>query len=125
MQETGDWEGWLRYFLRGVAEVGTHSLETASRVLELRERDRDRVVAAFGNGSGNALRVLEALFHTPLVSVADVRGLTGLTMAPANRMVARMVEMGILVEITGQRRNRYFQYLPYVRLFGEDPLPPD
>jgi Fic family protein len=125
VQDTGDWEGWLRYFLRGVADVATNSLETASRVLELREQDRDRVVAAFGNGSGNALRVLDALFHTPLISVAEVRELTELTMAPANRLVARMVDLGILVEITGQRRNRHFQYERYVRLFEEDARPPD
>lgn len=123
VQETGDWESWLRFFLRGVAEVAEHSLETASRVLALRERDRGRIVAAFGNGSGNALRVLEALFHSPLISVADVRNLTGLTGAPANRLVARMVAMNLLVEVTGQRRNRYFQYEPYVRLFGEDDVP--
>jgi Fic family protein len=119
VQESGDWEGWLRYFLQGVASVATNSLETASRVLDLREQDRDRIVATFGNGSGNALRVLEALFHTPLISVAEVRELTGLTIAPANRLVARMVELGMLVEITGQRRNRHFQYAPYVQLFDE------
>jgi Fic family protein len=119
VQDSGDWEGWLRYFLQGVASVATNSLETASRVLDLRERDRDRIVAAFGNGSGNALRVLEALFHTPLISVAEVRELTGLTIAPANRLVARMVELDMLVEITGQRRNRHFQYAPYVQLFDE------
>lgn len=119
VQDSGDWEGWLCYFLQGVAEVATNSLETAGRVLDLREQDRDRIVAAFGNGSGNALRVLEALFHTPLISVAEVRELTGLTIAPANRLVARMVELGMLVEITGQRRNRHFQYAPYVQLFDE------
>jgi Fic family protein len=120
VQEHGDWEGWLGYFLEGVAETAANALETARRVLDLRESDRDRTVATFGHGSGNAIRVLEALFRAPIISVAQVTELTGLTRASANQLVARLVGMGILVEITGQRRNRHFQYGAYVRLFGED-----
>jgi Fic family protein len=123
VQDDGDWEGWLRYFLRGVTEVAHHSLGTAASVLRLREADRNRIVHAFHQGSGNALKVLEALYQTPIRSVADVQEITGLTIAPANRLVARLVEMGILVEITGQRRNRYFRYDAYVRLFDEESRP--
>ena len=119
VQESADWEGWLRYFLDGVTEVATHSLETARNVLDLREADRNRIVDTFGQGSGNAMRVLEALFRAPIISVTQVTELTGLTRSSANQLVARLTAMGILEEITGQRRNRYFRYEPYVRLFGE------
>ena len=41
--------------------------------------------------------------------------------AAANRLVARLAELGILREITGHARNRRFRYEPYVRLFIDDP----
>ena len=35
-----------------------------------------------------------------------------------NVLVSRMVELGVLVEATGNRRNRLFRYQPYIDLFG-------
>jgi hypothetical protein len=53
------------------------------------------------------------------VSIEDVRTLTGVTYAAANDLVRRLVEHGVVVEMTGQRRHRRFCYDPYVRLFDE------
>jgi Fic family protein len=122
VQAQGDWEGWLAFFLRGVAEVSGDAVVTARRIQELRERHRTVVTEEFGRGAANAHRVLQALYRNPIISVAGVREVTGLTIAPANRLVQRMVELGMLVEITGQRRHRQFRYDPYVQLF-DDPLP--
>lgn len=52
--------------------------------------------------------------------MTDVQELTGTTYAAANQLVSRLVELGILLEITGYARNRRFRYEPYVALFGED-----
>lgn len=60
------------------------------------------------------------LFDRPIVSVGEVRALTGTSSAAANQLVARMTELGILREVTGHTRNRRFRYEPYVRLFTED-----
>jgi Fic family protein len=122
VQRAGDWEGWLVFFLRGVAEVAEHAALTARRIQQMRDEHRRIAVEMFGQGAANALHVLEALYRGPIVSVANVRQLTGLTKAPANQLVARMVDLGLLVEITGQKRNRQFRYDPYVWLF-DDPAP--
>jgi Fic family protein len=50
--------------------------------------------------------VLEALFDRPIVAVTDVQKLTGTTYAAANQLVSRLVELGILLEITEYARNR-------------------
>ncbi len=118
VQERGDWEGWLGYFLTGISEVATRALVTVRNVLDLRESDRARMLTTFGHGGGSALLVLEELFRTPITSVSRVRELTGLSRPAANQLVLRLEEIGLLVEITGQRRNRYFRYEAYVRLFG-------
>jgi hypothetical protein len=50
-----------------------------------------------------------------------VQKTTGTGFAAANQLVARMTDMGILREITGNARNRRFRYEPYVQLFTEEP----
>ncbi len=121
VQEKGDWEGWISFMLTGIAETGRNAEATARQVQQLREQHLRLIVQTFDRGAESALTVLDDLHRDPIVSVAKVRELTGLTIAPANRLVSRMVDAGILVEITGQRRNRQFAYQPYIRLFDDPP----
>lgn len=120
VRDEGDWEGWLAFFLRGVAEVSAEAAETARRILLLREEHRTAITSGLGRAAGNGHRVLESLFDRPIVSVHDVQATNRTTFAAANALVARLVEIGVLEEITGQARHRRFRYGPYVRLFTEE-----
>src|SRR5690606_29651980 len=103
------------------AEVSDEATETARRVLLLRERNRSDITAHLGRGAAQGHRILESLYDRPILSVADAQTLTGTSYAPTNQIIARMTELGILKEITGNARNRRFAYEPYVRLFTDDP----
>ena len=63
----GDWEGWLRFFLRGVVQTAREATATAERIFELREAHRTMIIER-GLGD-NALRLLSALFQRPLLNV--------------------------------------------------------
>ena len=119
VRDGGDWEGWLAFFLRGVASVSREATETARRILALREDHRAKVTAGLGRAAGNGHKVLEQLYQRPIMSVADVQELTGTTYTAANNLVSRLVELGVLMEATGYRRNRLFRYQAYIALFGE------
>jgi Fic family protein len=124
VRDDGDWEGWIEFFLRGVVEVSAEATENARRVLLMREQHRTTITEKLGRAAGNGHRLLESLFDRPIVSVGEVRELTGTRFSAANNLVARMTELGILREITGNARNRRFSYDPYVRLFTEEPEEP-
>ncbi|MEO8197835.1 MAG: Fic family protein [Thermoanaerobaculia bacterium] len=117
----GDWEGWLAFFLRGVIAVAGEATETARRILRLREEHRAAITAKLGRTAGNGHKVLDALYDRPIVSVNDVRELTGTTFPAANSVVAQLVDLGILTEVTGNKRNRRFRYAPYIALFQDTP----
>ncbi|MCK9538072.1 MAG: Fic family protein [Dokdonella sp.] len=119
VRDDGAWEAWLAFFLRGVASVSREATETARRILALREDHRARVTAGLGRAAGDGHRVLEHLYQRPIVSVAHVQELTGTTCTAANNLVSRLVELGVLMEATGYRRNRLFRYQAHIELFGE------
>lgn len=121
VRDHGDWERWLAFFLRGVRQVSDEATETARRVLLLREANREAITAGLGRAAANGHRVLESLFARPIISVNEARDLTGTGFAAANQLVARLEQMNILREITGNARNRRFRYEPYVRLFADGP----
>lgn len=116
VRDTGDWEGWLSFFLRGVANVSAEAAETVRRILSLRERHRTLVTERLGRVAAAGHRVLERLYRQPFVTVGEVQRITGTSYPPANRLVARLVEIGILEEITGDRRNRVYRYTPYMHI---------
>jgi Fic family protein len=119
VRERGAWEEWLTFFLQGVIDVAGEATETARKVILLREQHRAAITDKLGYAAGNGHKVLESLFDKPIVSVNDIEQTTGTTWAAANNLVARMVEIGILHEVTGNARNRRFRYSPYISLFNE------
>jgi Fic family protein len=116
----GDWEGWLRFFVRGVSTTAEEATETAERIFELRERHRSLIMEHTG---ASGLKLLSKLFYQPLVHVNYVARALDVTFPTANRLVARFEELGLLREVTGQRRSRRFRYEPYLRLFDESAPP--
>lgn len=121
VRDEGAFEDWLEFFLTGVLEVSLEASATARRILALREQHRDLIAGRLGRAAGNGHRTLEHLYAHPIISVNQVRELIGTTYPAANQLVDRLMDIGILVEVTGRTRNRRFSYDPYVRLFADEP----
>ncbi|MGI8975727.1 MAG: Fic family protein [Thermomicrobiales bacterium] len=118
VRQEGDWEGWLQFFLRGVAETAEEATDTARAIVHLRE-EHYGLLRNRGAGA-NEVRLLDLLFQRPLVNVALVRQLLGVTNVTATRLVDQLAGDGLLDEITGKKRNRVFRYTPYWRLFQDE-----
>jgi len=121
VRDHGEWENWIKFFLKGIATVSNEATETARTIVTLREQHRRTVTETFGRAAGNGLRVLEKLYERPFITVSQVADLINVTYPPANELVARFVGAGILREVTGQERYRVFRYGPYIDLFAEAP----
>ncbi len=118
VRDNGEWEEWIDFFIEGVATVATEAYETATEILALRERDRERLVD-LGRRSGTAHKLLDYLFERPVISVALATDVLGVSQPTANALVNAFEEAGLLRETTGYRRNRKFEYVEYLDLFGE------
>jgi Fic family protein len=125
VRDRGDWDRWLAFFLRGIDEVSGQATETARRLLSLRETHREQITQSLGRAVGNGHRTLEYLYQHPIVQVTDVQQLTGTTYPAANDMVARLVDLGVLQETTGRKRNRRFLYQDYLAIFRDEAQPGD
>ncbi len=109
----GDWEGWLDFFLDGVATIADEAVASARELFALVAADRARVLAHEGM-SVVALRLFELLPRHPVVTVASVIRLVETTKPTAGRAIELLVAAGVLVETTGKRRDRSFVYRSYL-----------
>lgn len=116
VRNDGNWEGWLGFFLRGIAEVSQAATVTARAILTLREEHR-HLIAVQMNGSTAGLRLLDLLFEQPLLTVRLVEEHLGGSYATAAKLIDSFVQFGLLRETTGWQRNRRFRYDPYLAIF--------
>ncbi len=113
----GNWEGWIRFFLDGVAVTAEEATATAGAIVRLREYDRARIQ---GRGLGlSELKLHDVLFRRPLINVALVAEQLGVTDVTAGRLIDRLGSLGIVEEISGRPRSRVYRYTDYWRLFDD------
>ncbi|HEY3747853.1 MAG TPA: Fic family protein [Pseudonocardiaceae bacterium] len=114
----GEWEDWLRFFLKGVATVAKEAEATAGRIVQLREDCRHEVTAA-GMASAAPLTLIDALFDKPVINVKVASELLGRSVMSTNTMINRFCDLKILTEVTGHKRNRRFRFDRYLTLFDQ------
>jgi len=120
----GDWESWITFFLEGVAETGDGAFVTARSLGELFQEDRARIQTN-GRRAGSALRVHEALKTRPVATLQDVAQRASLSFPAAGAGMKLLVELGIVRELTGKKRNRVFVYDRYLALLSEGTEKPE
>jgi Fic family protein len=109
----GDWEGWMTFFLEGVATISEEAVGSARELFALVSRDRARVLSA-RKASVIAVRLFDELPSHPMVTVARAVQLLETTKPTAAKAIALLEELGILSETTGRQRDRTFGYARYL-----------
>ncbi|WP_280221860.1 Fic family protein [Nocardia neocaledoniensis] len=101
----GDWPGWFDFFLEVVEEQARDSLARAVRLDALRTELRLRVARA--RSSGLLPVLVDELFRSPIISIAIAMKALEVSHRAATLNIEKLVETGILVEVT-RGRTRFF-----------------
>lgn len=113
VRTSGDWEGWTDFFLDGVATIADEAVSSARELFTLVTEDRARALDHAGT-SVAAVRLFELLPRHPVVTVAFVVRQLGVSKPTAGRAVDALENAGVLVEITGKKRDRSWMYQRYL-----------
>jgi Uncharacterized conserved protein len=116
VRESNDLGHWVRFFLVAVRDTSRKGVDTFQQIIKLRSEMQNRVTA-LGARAANGLRLLDRLYMNPVVTVKEAAQALDVAPPTASTLVTLFVEHGILVETTGNRRNREFFFRAYYRLF--------
>lgn len=111
----GDWEGWVGFFLHGVETAASEAERGIVAIASLVAADRRRLLQAPKAGPAS-YRLFELLPMMPRFTVERVRQQLGTSFPTANAAVQMLSELGIVTELTGQKKNRSYSYQPYIEL---------
>jgi Fic family protein len=91
VSKKGAWEEWLLFFLTGVSIQAINDAVRLESLLSLR------------------VDYLDLIFQRPILNVRQAEAALGIPYMTAERCVERLVQAGILREITGKSRNRIYR----------------
>ena len=121
MSLKGEADEWIGFFLDGVHEQARDAVERSGRLFSLHREYQHRVQTA--RGSALATRLVESIFANPAISVTQAQRELGITYRAAAQHVARLVDLGMLTEVTQRERNRVYVAPEVLSLLEADVLP--
>ena len=121
---TGDWEAWLDFFGEAVIVTATQAVETAQQLLDMANKDRNKI-SGLGRAAASTLAVRRALMERPIATSGWLVEKTGITPATVNKALEHLKRLGVVREITAQKRNRLFSYAGYVEIMNRGTELPD
>jgi Fic family protein len=111
----GDWEGWVAFFLEGVELAAVEAERAIVAIASLVTADRRRLLEAT-KATPASYRLFELLPLMPRFNVDTVRQRLGTSFPTANAAVKVLESLGIVNEVTGQKKNRSYGYQAYIDL---------
>lgn len=112
-----DWEGWLKFFLRGIIEVAEQASQRARQIIEMKEQHLLLISNKLKTRASQRINLLEFLSDTPVLDAQMVQRHHGVSLKTAHSMLEDLISLGIVAEVTGASRNRIYIYQAYLRLF--------
>jgi len=113
----GDWESWVTFFLEGVATAAGDAEKNIIEVASLVAKDRKRLLQSAKAGPAN-YRLFELLPMMPRFTIERVRQQLDTSFPTATAAVKVLEDLGIVTEMTGQKKNRSYSYQDYVELLS-------
>jgi Fic family protein len=112
----GDLAHWIRFFLVAINETAEKGVRTFQSIHKLREQTAASV-QTLGRRAANAARIVDSLYAKPVTTGGSLARLLDLSQPTTDRLLGDLQNLGIVAEMTGQRRNRVFYFRDYYNLF--------
>jgi Fic family protein len=113
----GDWESWIAFFLEAVSASAAAAENNIISLASLVAADRKRLLKSPKAGPAS-YRLFEQLPMMPRLTVERARQSLDTTFPTANAAVKVLEELGVIVETSGQKKNRSYSYRAYIELLS-------
>jgi cell filamentation protein, protein adenylyltransferase len=118
ISQAGEWQPWIQFFLRAVRQQSDEAVRHTRAILDLRNQYREKIEQA--GASAQALKIVDALFITPAVTVTGVAKRLRVSYPTAELLVRKLVKAGILNVDKSRRRNRVFHASEILKLVQQE-----
>jgi Fic family protein len=108
VSQKGDWRGWVEFFLQGITTQAQDALSDAKEILDLNAKYH-RMLDEIKKRPIHTRRLIDEIFLNPIISVGKISDKWNMDFKSVQRAVDKLVEVGVIEEITGKERGRLFR----------------
>jgi len=111
----GNWEGWLKFFLKGVKEVSEEAANSAKEIIILKDTILKKL---FDHkiSSIYAVGFLNLLFSKPIITSEQLIKELKVSKETANQIIKKFEKLKILKEISGKKRYKKYIFSEYINI---------
>ena len=120
VRQKGDWEGWLDFFLHGVAETAEQVLMTSQRISLLFESDRTKI-ATLKRAAMSATQAHGLLRKQAMISAIEAAKALGVSVPTARASLQNLKKLGIVKDLSGKGKERLYVYTELLMLLEHGP----
>ena len=108
---------WVKFFLVGVIETSKESIQVFKDIIALKNDIETVRLPKLGSKIKNGQLLLKQLFQIPITDSKQVSEFLQISPSTANRLIKDLIDLEILSELTGYKRNRKFMFKEYFQIF--------
>lgn len=116
VREKNDIGQWLKFFLVGIIETAKNGIETFDNILGLQKTVEGKI-QTLGSRAANAQKVVNQLYHRPIVNAEKVAGIADISLPSAYLLIRELERLEIIKEITGGQRKKVYLFDDYLKIF--------
>lgn len=123
VRTAGDWEGWLDFFLHGVAETSNQVVQTSQAISALFKADQDKI-ATLKRAGITARKAHAQLQKTAISNAINMASALNVSVPTARLALNNLKEIGIVKDISGSGKERLYIYTALIDLLeqGAEPI---
>ncbi|MBL7663254.1 Fic family protein [bacterium] len=114
----GDWEGWIKFFLKAVSESAEMAKTAALEIHHLHQSNREALQQS--KPTAYTLQVFNEFCKAPIWTVQELLAQHNSSKPKIQRAIDHLIELGFLQETSGKQRNRKYAYASYLQILTRD-----
>ena len=118
VRQKGDWEGWLDFFLQGVAETADQVVMTSQEISQLFASDRVKI-ATLKRAAISATHAHEVLRKKAMISAIEAAKVIGVSVPTARVALQNLLKLGIVKDLSGKGKERLYVYTELLSLLEQ------
>ncbi len=111
---------WVKFFLVGVIETSKESIQVFKDIIALKNNIELEKLPKLRSKIENGHLLLKHLYQVPITDSKFISAYLQISPSTANRLISQFIELGILTELTGYKRNRKYIFKDYFNIFKRE-----
>ncbi len=118
LTKNNNWDGWIKFFLRSFLESANGSTSLIKKIYLLKSFEYNKILSS-DFAAPSLLKLFNYTFSKPIFTIPEITVYLNITKQTAGIVLQKLIELDIIAEKTGQKRNRVFTHKNFLNIVGE------